>query len=423
MNKRGIPTGGSICVQLANICVFYIMQNVIYSDPDLMKDIISVKRYIYDGAGASIGSKEEFFSWLVKANVMLAPYNLTIDEYSFEVTGNFVSCLDIKYCFDQHGALQTDLHVKETDSRGYLNYGSCHPNHIYSGIVFSQCLRLRRIINCEDRLKIRLSELLDCFRKCKYPQNMVKNITKKIESMDRDIYNSKKKKEKDDKIRVVSTYGCDNDIAVEEDLLKTKSFKSSNPGTKNVQKQKLFSFVKKTGPTLRQKLVKVKQLAVGQKFGKFRHCGQKKCSCCKFGSTKTNFSVNNKPFKTAPGSCRSYNLVYMLRCKCCRKVYIGRTIQELRDRMNQHRQKFYAILSGKAVVTDNDDADDFSPGLHLVEHGYKNRSDFNENYELYIIANCSPTVLDVFEHKFIHHFNTLRPNGINTCNPFRIPPL
>ena len=248
--KIGIPTGGSICVQLANICVFYIMQKVIYSDPDLMKDIISVKRYIDDGAGASIGSKEEFVSWLVKANVKLAPYNLTIDEYSFEVTGNFVSCLDIKYCFDQHGDLQTDLHVKETDSRGYLNYGSCHPNHIYSGIVFSQCLRLRRIINCNDRLKIRLSELLDCFRKCKYPQNMVKNITKKIESMDRDIYNSKKKREKDDKIRVVSTYGCDYDIvssvkAVEEDLLKTKSFKSSNSGTKNAQKQKLFRFVKK----------------------------------------------------------------------------------------------------------------------------------------------------------------------------------
>ena len=146
-------------------------------------------------------------------------------------------------------------------------------------LFFVQCLRLRRIINCDDRLKIRLSELLDCFRKCKYPQNMVKNIIKKIESMDRDIYNSKKKKDKDDKIRVVSTYGCDNDIissvkAVEEDLLKTKSFKSSNPGRKNVQKQKLFSFVKKTGPTLRQKLVKVKQLAVGQRFDKFRHCGQ-----------------------------------------------------------------------------------------------------------------------------------------------------
>ena len=245
--------------------------------------------------------------------------------------------------------------------------------------------------------------------------------------MERDIYSIKNKNDNNDTIRVVSTHGCDSEIvstvkAVEKDLLNTQSFNTKTPeGSKD--QQKLFSFVKKTGPNLKQKLVKLKQYAVGEKFGQFRPCGVKNCSCCKLGSTNTAFTVNSKPVKTAPGTCKSYNLIYMLRCKCCNKVYVGRTIQQLRKRMNQHRTKFYTLLNGKEVVTDGDDADDFSPGLHLVEHGFKNRTDFNDNYELYILTNCSPKILDVNEHKYIHHFNTLRPTGINTSNPFSIPPL
>ena len=178
--KIGIPTGGSLCVQLANITVFYIMQKVIYSNPEMMKNITSIKRYIDDGGGTCVESKEEFILWLKKANILLAPYNLIIDEFSFEPPGSFVPLLDIKYCFDINGKLQTDLYVKETDSRAYLSFGSCHPNHVYSGIVFSQCLRLRRIINCDERLKLRLQELKDCFKKCNYPETMINNIVKRV---------------------------------------------------------------------------------------------------------------------------------------------------------------------------------------------------------------------------------------------------
>ena len=119
-------------------------------------------------------------------------YNLTIDQYSFSLPGNFVPFLDIKFCFDSDVNLQTDLYVKETDSRAHLNFGSCHPNHIFSGIGFSQCLRLRRIINCDKRLKTRLSELKDCFKKCKYPGFMVNNIVKKVESTERNIFITKR---------------------------------------------------------------------------------------------------------------------------------------------------------------------------------------------------------------------------------------
>ena len=34
--KNGIPTGGSLCVQLANISVYYVMSQKVYDKPDKM---------------------------------------------------------------------------------------------------------------------------------------------------------------------------------------------------------------------------------------------------------------------------------------------------------------------------------------------------------------------------------------------------
>ena len=165
LQKNGVPTGGSLCVQLANITVFYIMKKAVYSNQDLMTNVKEVKRFIDDGAGFYIGSERSFTLWMVKVNQALQPYGLYIDESMVKDVGTFVPFLDIQYCLDIDGNLQTDLYVKPTDARSYLNYTSAHPKHTFSGIVYSQCLRLRRIINNSDRLNTRLNELCIAFEK------------------------------------------------------------------------------------------------------------------------------------------------------------------------------------------------------------------------------------------------------------------
>ena len=131
IQRNGVPTGGTPCVQLANISVYYVFsKTVLYNNPGLMKHIVAIKRFIHDGSGAFSGTKRMFAEWINKVNQLIKPYGLNIDESSIEDPGQYVSFLDIKFCFDQEGALQTVLHVKETDSRSYLFYGSAHPNHI-----------------------------------------------------------------------------------------------------------------------------------------------------------------------------------------------------------------------------------------------------------------------------------------------------
>ena len=60
--KNGIPTGGSLCVQLANITVFYVMNQKVYSNPDMMTNVLDIKRFIDDGQGFYLATEEEFKS-------------------------------------------------------------------------------------------------------------------------------------------------------------------------------------------------------------------------------------------------------------------------------------------------------------------------------------------------------------------------
>ena len=115
-------------------------------------------------------------------NLQLIKYGLNIDAEPNE----FVSFLDIQFCFNQDGRLETDLYTKPTDARAYLQYGSQHPNHVYSAIEYSQCFRLRRIINSNSRLQNRIAELKLAFLDSNYPQNMVNNISNKVLKMARE---------------------------------------------------------------------------------------------------------------------------------------------------------------------------------------------------------------------------------------------
>ena len=431
---NGVPTGGTPCVQLANIAVYYVLSKTVYNSPELMKNITAIKRYIDDGVGVFNGTKRIFADWITQVNSLLKQYGLNIDEWNVENPGNYVSFLDIKFCFDVNGILQTDLHIKDTDARSYLFYGSAHPNHIYAGIVYSQCLRLRRIINNTERLNNQLQILKNCFFKCNYPKNMVTNISNKVSNMTRIIKLSKTPENvnpKESSIRIVST--CESDSPLINVITKhspilslTKSFHEKSVNSN------LFQFVKRTGPSLKNKLVSVKDLAMGSKTGKTKPCGHRNCKCCDMISELDKHKINNKVIIPASGTCASYNVIYCFICQLCTKKYVGRTVNQLNSRTNQYRSAFYRVISlHNASIDllsyefDNDDGDLFSLGLHLaIDHSCFDRSDLNRFYRVFILQNnCNPASLEVIEHKYIHNLKTLKPFGLNSVNPFSIPLL
>ena len=180
-----------------------------------MKDIIDVKRFIDDGVGLHSMTKRSFSKWKGTVSDRVATYGLTIKESDWsepDLKYGMINFLDINFSFDKNKDLQTDLYRKPTDARAYLHFNSCHPPHSFAGSVKSQALRLRRIINDDGRLQVQLEELKKDFRKCEYPLRMLNNIIDPIKTQSRSLVKRKKQEVKDDRIRVISTYGRDEEL-------------------------------------------------------------------------------------------------------------------------------------------------------------------------------------------------------------------
>ena len=78
--NTGIATGGSICVELANIAVYYVLNEVIYSQSDLMTDIVSMKRFVDDCVGAFYGTERKFRKWENTVREKLLEYGLATED-------------------------------------------------------------------------------------------------------------------------------------------------------------------------------------------------------------------------------------------------------------------------------------------------------------------------------------------------------
>lgn len=383
--RKGVPTGGSLCVQLANITVYYVMRECIYNDELLMDKIVCLKRYIDDGAGFFSGTKRQFSEFIGIVNQLIGKYGLYIDEHTIVDPHEYVSFLDLQFTFDLDGALQTNLYVKPTDSRSYLQYGSAHPNHVFSAVVFSQCVRLRRIINCNIRLENRLSELKDAFLNSNYPVSMVDKIIAKVSTMERCLKKPQNRSNSSiivppttppKTVRIISTYGSDTDLlniteSFQPTLVSSPSLGSSSSTTDDLlATPKLFTYVKRTGSNLRNKFVKVKQMAINVGTDGTQPCRHKNCLTCPIISDKPTHRPNGKNIKPHSGTCVTYNIIYALHCTLCDKYYIGRTVRKLHERVGEHRRKFYQLMKNLNTILANNlhrEDDEYSPGLHLVD--------------------------------------------------------
>ena len=146
-----------------------------------------------------------------------------------------------------------DIHIKETDSRTYLNFHSHHPRYIFSSIIYSQALRYRRIINKDDILDNRLSELYKFFRLSDYPHKMITNIFEKVKNTPQVLQHQTKTQDQDERIvKVISTYGRDNILC---DIVK-----SVTPMLVENKAITKFQFIKKTASSLKGVLSNSKQI-------------------------------------------------------------------------------------------------------------------------------------------------------------------
>ena len=151
-------------------------------------------------------------------------------------------------------------------------------------------------------------------------------------------------------IRVISTFGSDSDLLnvvrkFQPELTSSPSFASNPDLTTTPKNNRLFQLVKRTGSSLKSKLVKTKQMALNKTTGKRTACCNKKnCQGCRIIADGDSFNINGVLARPAGGSCITYNIIYCFICSICTKGYIGRSVQQLNERAGQHRRNFYEML-------------------------------------------------------------------------------
>ena len=157
---RGIPAGSHLSVDLANISVFYILKKLLSEHK--RSNLLYFNRFVDETVGIFSGNRGEFLTWFNELrNESLSQFNIDI-TFNAENATEFCQFLDVQFKFE-NGVLVTDLFRKPTDSNRYLHYTSNHPKHMYKGIIKSQGIRYRRIINNDSILNLRISELKEFF--------------------------------------------------------------------------------------------------------------------------------------------------------------------------------------------------------------------------------------------------------------------
>ena len=170
----GIPTGGTLCVHLADITVYKIFRVYIYYYKPI--SLVYMKRFVDDGTGGWMGSLNAFMDWVSALNCKLLENHGLEITYKLHKFDKYIEFLDIRYKFDNYGTVHTDIFTKPTDAHRYLNYRSFHPRHVFRSVVYSQGLRYKSRISDPDTLEIRLNELKSHFMECDYPASLVTEV-------------------------------------------------------------------------------------------------------------------------------------------------------------------------------------------------------------------------------------------------------
>ena len=297
--------------------------------------------------------------------------------------------------------------------------------------MYSQGKRYRRIISDDETLGVRLNELKLFFVNSGYPDKFVSSILDKILCTPRSLKYNEAKKEKDFVTPWIVTYGPgfseSRTVAkeVNELLSLSDTWREDDGSVKNV-----VQVVSRRAPNLQDILFKRKSFALhsGGDVGTVKCCpdsdpdSNSGCQTCKLVSNASVLHHRNNIFRTAGGDCDSFNLVYCFKCKICDILYVGKTVDSLRNRMNGHRSKFYDVLRQSATgrVTMGVVDDEQIVGAHLVhDHQLKSQKDFNKSYKVFILAYSDPLSLRRTEQLWIDKLKTLRPFGLNQKDSVR----
>ena len=291
------------------------------------------------------------------------------------------------------GKIETDIYYKETDSKQYLSFNSCHPRHTKVNIPYNLARRLRTIVSEEHVVQTRMKELKAFLIKQKYPIQIIEHGINRAMSLDKATLRTVKEKYEEKIIPYVSTHNP-KDPEMYKVILDHVPILKEDDKMRNILNNYKLIKSKRQPYNLKRLLTKAK--FTSNNTPKLTKCDKPNCGLCIHlleGDSisfrcGTNFKIHENM------SCDVKNVVYVMKCGGCGEEYIGETGNLLRQRVTIHNQQ---IRDPKTRM------------LKVSEHIANCAHNLNPKYKIfpfYKMYSESTTLRRAKEKFFI---NTLKP--------------
>ena len=389
----GIPTGGSLSRQIADIFLHWLLFVKIKPKITEIQAIKLWERFIDDCLGAWRGSRRSFdvFVNTLNQETMKFGIKFPIKEVQF---GKEVNFLDLTVYLEEDNSIQYRGYTKPTDSKRYLNPQSFHPRFVFQSIPFSQLLRTVRNNSKEETRDRELRKCIQDFENSGYKQDELLTMKEKALA-----------KFADNRARITDdtkeelTFPLHYFNKLEEFKTVVNSLKTEfNELIGNTR----IMFAVKKQSSIGNMLVKNKELSsnlnttqIGQK------CNAPGCRQCPLVSPENRFMINGITLTTPKSlNCKAKNIIYMWNCKLCSETYFGRTVQHCHNRTSGHRSCF----------NHEDKVEKSALFMHAMEC---HRDNFSlETFNISVVKKVSPQQLRREEFRFIDKFKTAS-QGLN----------
>ena len=290
------------------------------------------KRFLDDCFVPWTKSEEE----LIKFHSVLNNLHNDI-RFTLEYDQNEQPFLDVMVR-NKTGKIETDIFYKETDSKQYLLFSSCHPRHTKINIPYNLARRLKTIISEENVLINRMTELKSFLLKQNYPESLIDGGIAKAMNLDNNTLRTIKNKTDDKVIPYVSTHNPKN-----PEIYKVIQFNlpilKEDPKMNDILSN--FKIIKsKRQPN------NLKRLLTKAKFSNSDHhevkrCHKPNCGLCVhlIEGDAFEFKCGRKFYVHESMTCAVKNVLYVIKCGGCGEEYIGQTGDFLRKRVTVHNQQ------------------------------------------------------------------------------------
>ena len=319
-----------------------------------------------------------------------------------------IEFLDVKVV-NESGVLETDLHVKPTDSHQYLYHTSCHPKACKKGIPYAQALRLRRVCSKSCFFEKRAKDLIEFLVERGYKRGFVESQIGRARRLPREETLRDKQRDRNERVPLVVTYhpGLPNIGQILREL--HPILESSDRCSGAINSVPMVSF--RRPKSLADYLVRARVNSSCQGSlpkGTYK-CNSRRCEVCNyldeknsFVSTKTQreYSINYNL------NCNSVNVIYLITCKVCGLQYVGSTTNKFRLRFNNHKTR----VNRHERLNEAERKKDDLLYKHFWSEGHRGLRDVN--VQLIDRVNGEEELRDK-EGQWAYRLKSVKPSGLN----------